>query len=101
MRTRKLAALPSSSRILPISSVLASDGLLLGNSRLGLADIAWEAQHPIILPRKHEVTRLIVERLYKDNDHPGTNQVLASLSARFWLPGAREVIRKCERACMV
>ena len=86
---------------MPISPVLASDGLLQGKSRLRLADIAWEARHPIILPRKHEVTRLLVERLHKDNDHAGTNQVFASLSARFWLPGAREVIRESERACMV
>ncbi|XP_068697551.1 uncharacterized protein [Montipora foliosa] len=95
LRARKGEALPS------ISPVLASDGPLRGNSRLRLADIAWEARHPIILPRKHEVTRLIVERLLKDNDHAGTKQILASLSARFWLPGAWEVSRECERACMV
>ncbi|KAK2558628.1 hypothetical protein P5673_018821 [Acropora cervicornis] len=102
LRARKGEVLPSSSKILPISPVLGSDGLLRGNSRLRLADnIAWEARHPVILPRKHRVTRLIVDRLHKESNHAGTNQVLASLSARFWLPGAREEIRECERACMV
>ena len=102
LRARKGEVLPSSSKILPISPVLASDGLLRGNSRLRLADnIAWEARHPVILPRKHRVIRLIVDRLHKDSNHAGTNQVLASLSARFWLPGAREEIPECERACMV
>lgn len=95
-------ALPSSSKILPISPSLGSDGLLRGNSRLRLAEhIAWEARHPIILPRRHQVTNLIVERLHKDSNHSGTNQVLALLSARFWLPRAWEEIRDCERACMV
>lgn len=61
-RARRGEALPSSSKILPISPSLGSDGLLRGNSRLRLADhIAWEARHPIILPRKHQVTKLIVE----------------------------------------
>ncbi|XP_067055870.1 uncharacterized protein [Acropora muricata] len=102
LRAHKGEVLPSSSKILPISPVLASDGLLRGNSHLRLADnIAWEARHPVILPRKHRVTRLIVDRLHKDSNHAGTNQVLASLSARFWLPGAREEIPECERACMV
>ena len=102
LRARKVEVLSSSSKILPVSPVLGSDGLLRGNSRLRLADnIAWEARHPVILPRKHRVTRLIVDRLYKDSNHAGTNQVLASLSATFWLPGAREEIRGCERACMV
>ena len=95
-------ALSTSSKISPISPSLGSDGVLRGNSRLRLADhIAWEARHPIILPRKHPVTKLIVERLHKDSNHSGTNQVLALLSAKFWLPGAREEIRDCERACMV
>ena len=34
LRARKGEALPSSSKILPVSPVLASDGLLRGNSRL-------------------------------------------------------------------
>lgn len=102
MQARKREVLPSSSKILPISPVLGSDGLLRGNSRLRLTDnIAWEARHSVILLRKHRVARLIVERLHKDSNHAGTNQVLASLSARFWLPGAREEIHECERACMV
>ena len=101
-RARKGEALPTRSKILPISPILGSDGLLHGNSRLRLAEhISWEARHPIILPRKHQLTKLIVERLHKDSNHSGTNQVLAMLSARFWIPGAREEIRDCERACMV
>ena len=43
---------------------------------------------------------LIVERLHNDSNHSGTNRVLA-LSAWFWLPGAQEEIRDCEKACMV
>ena len=93
LRARKGEVLPSSSKILPISPVLGSDGLLRENSRLRLADnIAWEARHPVILPRKHRVTRLIVDR-HKDSNHAGTNQVLASLSARsgFLEQGRRSV----------
>ena len=88
--------------MLPISPVLGRDGLLRGNRRLRLAEhISWEARHPIILPRKHQVTKLIVERLHKDSNHSRTNQVLAMLSVRVWIPGAREEISDCKRACMV
>ena len=98
----KGAVLSTISKISPISPSLGSYGLLRGNSRLRLAGhIAWEARHPVILPRKHPVTKLIVERLHKDSNHSGTNQVLALLSTKFWLPGAREEIRDCERAGMV
>ena len=101
-RVQKGEALSTSSKISPISPRFGSDGLLRGNSRLWLADhIAWEARHPVILTRKHPVGKLIVKRLQKDSNHSGTNQVLASLSAKFWLLGAREEIRDCERACMV
>jgi len=63
--------------------------------------VAWNTRHPIILPRKHRVTRLIVDQLHRESNHAGTNTVLALLSAKYWLPGAREEIRECESACMV
>jgi len=99
---RRGQPLPVNSKIIPISPVLGTDGLLHGNSRLRLADhIAWETRHPIILPRKHRVTRLIIDQLHKDSNHGGTNYVLSLLSAKYWLPGAREEIRECEKTCMV
>ena len=61
MQARKREVLPSSSKILPISPVLGSDGLPCGKCRSRLADnIAWEASQPVILPRKHQVTKTAI-----------------------------------------
>ena len=55
---------------------------------------------PIILPRKADVTKLIVKYYHEMGHHvAGTNQTLARLSARFWIIAAREEIREWERNC--
>ena len=88
------------SKIAKMCPILDSDGVLRGNSRLGLLDkVAWETKFPVLLARHAAETRLIITRMHEDCQHGGTNHVLARLSARYWLPGAREEIREAEHAC--
>jgi hypothetical protein len=45
--------------------------------------IPYDARHPIILPRKHWVTKLVIKQHHEQQSHGGTNQTLASISTRF------------------
>ena len=93
--------LPNTSKLLPLKPVLDSEGILRCDGRLQFAEhLPWETRHPIILPRKHPVTQLIVKDGHERNNHGGTNQTLCHLSDRFWLISAREAIRDWERECM-
>ena len=57
-------------------------------------------RYPIILPRKNRVTKLIVKHHHELGNHvTGTNQILASLSTRFWIIAAREAILEQEKEC--
>ena len=47
------------------------------------------------------MTQLIVDQMHMESNHAGTNTVLALLSTKYWLQGAREEIRECEQTCMV
>ena len=59
-----------------------------------------DARFLIILPRKNQVTRLIVKHYNEKGKHArGTNQTLAALSTRFWIISGREEIRKWEKEC--
>ena len=63
-------------------------------------DAYQDARFPIILPRKHHVTKSIVKQYHEEGNHAsGTNQTLAALSTRFWLISGREEIRECEKEC--
>ena len=92
--------LPNGSALLPLRPTLDEDGTLRCDGRLQYAEfLPFETRHPIILPRHHAVTKLIVRRSHEKLKHGGTNHVFADLSARFWIIAGREAIREVEKSC--
>ena len=62
--------------------------------------MAYDVRHPIILPLKGWVTKLIVKDFHEHGKHAaGTNRTLAALSAQYWIIAGREVIRELEKKC--
>ena len=99
---KKGKTLPSSSRLTKMCPKLDSEGLLRCDGRTQRAEwIPFDMRFPIILPRKHHVTSLIVKHYHEQRYHAGTNDTLAALSERFWVEAAREEIRDWEAQCMV
>lgn len=94
--------LPGRSKLLPLKPVLDEEGVLRCDGRLKFADcLPWETRYPIILPRNHQITKLIIKDSHEKNQHGGTNQVLAHLSSRYWIVSAREAIREWEKECFM
>ena len=88
--------LPSNSKLLSLKPKLDDDGLIRSDGRLTDAKyISYDVRHPVILPRKSWVTKLIMKDAHERGKHAfGTNQTLALLSTRYWIISAREVIRE-------
>ncbi|XP_065193163.1 uncharacterized protein LOC135824359 [Sycon ciliatum] len=100
LRDRK--QLPSSSRLAKLSPRLDADGLVRCDGRTGLADwIPYDTRFPVILPRRHPVTGLIVKHFHEQRQHGGTNETLAEMSQGYLVEAAREEIREWEKKCMV
>lgn len=77
--------------------MLDEDGLIRSKSRLQFAKfMSNDAKCPIVLLRRNWITKLIVKHHHEMNNHSGTNQVLAAISARCWIEAAREEIREWE-----
>ena len=98
---RKGKHLPKNSHILALNRKIDEEGLMRSNSRIINASIlAFQTRCPIILPRRHKVTELIIKHHHEKMFHAGgTNHVLAKLSAEFWIVAAREQIRRWENKC--
>ena len=98
----KNKTIPQTSRIVNLNPTLDQDGLLRVDGRLQLAEeLPFNARFPIILPRKHWTTKLIVKHYHEQGKHSaGTNHVLSMISTRFWIISGREEIREWERQCM-
>ena len=90
------------SRLVSLNLVLDEDGILRSDSRLKYVKfLPYNARYPIILPRKHWITKLTIKHYHEKGFHvAGTNQTLADLSSKYWIVSGREAIREWENQCM-
>ena len=72
--------LPKNSKLLALRPRLDEEGQMRCDSRLKYAEfLSHDARFPIILPRKHQFTKLIVKYFHEEGNHAsGTNQTLDS-----------------------
>ena len=69
-------------------------GLLRVGGRLRHAPIEADAKYPIILPKRHHVTELIIREYHEKCGHSGLKYVLSLLRQRFWIIKVRSNIRR-------
>ena len=74
-------------------------GLLRVGGRLQRAGFSYEKTHPLILPRRHELTGLIIHHYHQKSLHFGYNNVLAQLRERFWVIGGSATVRHYLAGC--
>ena len=90
-----------SSSLRYLDPVVLPNGLLAVGGRLKRASIAEHCKHPVILPRRHRVTNLIVNHCHEMAAHSGREYdiVLLLLQKKYWIVGARTVIRHVLKNC--
>jgi hypothetical protein len=94
--------LPGNSKLLPLKPFIDEEGIIRCNGRIQHAEfLPFDTRNPVILPRSHAVTKLIVKQSHERMSHGGTNHVLTEISQKYWILSAREVIREIEQDCTV
>ena len=93
--------IPTKSLLIKLSPKLDGQGIIRLEGRLMFAEyLPYDVRYPILLPRGHHVTKLIVKHYHEMSNHAaGTNFVLSQISQRFWIIAAREEIRSWEKEC--
>ncbi|XP_071653979.1 uncharacterized protein [Temnothorax longispinosus] len=74
-------------------------GVLRVGGRLTHSAMSHEAKHPALLPGKHRLTELIVERTHRLHLHPGRRALHYLLLQHFWILGAHQAIKRCLSRC--
>ncbi|XP_076383917.1 uncharacterized protein LOC143261233 [Megalopta genalis] len=97
---QKTRSLPRSSTLLSLNPFLDSVGLIRVGGRLGKARIVYSKKHPVILPRKHPLTDLIIRYEHIRLLHAGSELVMASLREKYWPLACRRNIRRIVRSCV-
>ena len=93
--------IPQKSQLIKLNPCIDEDGVIRCDGRLRFAEfLPYDTRCPIILPRGHCVTKLIVKNYHERANHAaGVNFILCQLSERFWIIAAREEIREWDHEC--
>ncbi|CAL1678857.1 unnamed protein product [Lasius platythorax] len=89
------------SRILSLAPFIDKDGVIKVGGRLSNSTLPYESRHPMLLPKGHVLTDLVVRREHIRNLHSGLQTTISSVRRRFWPLAARSVTRKVIHGCIV
>ena len=77
------------------------NGLLVVGGRLDRSQSIYQGEkHPVILPRKHHVTRLVIREAHERVGHEGRDHTFWEVRRRFWVIGAGAEVRSLVRSCV-
>ena len=64
------------------------------------SDLQFDARRPVVLPRDHRFTRLVIEDCHRRVHHSGVRATLAEVRSRYWVPKGRQVVEKVLGGCV-
>ncbi|XP_066951850.1 uncharacterized protein [Macrobrachium rosenbergii] len=84
-----------------LGAVMNEEGLICVSQRISvwLKD-NWNRSTFVLLPVRHSFTRLYVKHIH-EIDHAGVEVTLAKLQSKFWVPGARKLIKSVKARCVI
>ena len=69
-------------------------GVLRCRSRLENSDLVETQKFPVILPRKNNLTELIIMDAHRRALHMDSNSTIAHVRTKFWVPKLRHLVRQ-------
>ena len=60
-------------------------GLIRCRGRLSNAELPYSPKYPVLLPRSHHITTLIIQRYHEAVRHNGVKQILVQLRSQYWI----------------
>ena len=72
-------------------------GLIRCRGRLEKSDLPEETKFPLLLPKGHPVTLILIREAHEAVAHMGMNATVAEVRKLYWIPliGVRKVLRNC------
>lgn len=87
-------------RLQSLSPFVDDKGLIRVGGRLENASLNEDAKHPILLPKTHFVTNLIVDYYHLKYLHAGPQLLQSLISKQYWILSARSLIRSRIHKCI-
>ena len=75
-------------------------GLLRCGGRLHNAPIEETMKFPLLLPRRHPLTNLIIQESHEKTNHSGLQSTVTLLRHHFWITSIRQAVKTILRKCV-
>jgi len=99
LRTHK--AVSHSSQLSTLAPFIDIKGILRVGGRLESSSLSYDAKHPMVLPYNNHIVKLLFKYKHEENNHCGTQTLLAIMRQNFWpIKGkitARSTVHNCIR----
>ncbi|XP_055614677.1 uncharacterized protein LOC129761002 [Uranotaenia lowii] len=93
--------LKRNSPLAKLSPFLDEHGIMRMETRISAAAfLSYETRNPIILPRDHRSTKLLVLWYHAKSLHQNTDTVINEVRQRFHVPRLRSLLRQVQKECM-
>jgi hypothetical protein len=88
------------SKLISLSPFIDDTGLLRVGGRLKNAPLKYDQKHPLLLPKNHSVTNVLIESIHKQQLHGGCQTTIAALRRQYWILSCRNAVRKIIFQCI-
>ncbi|XP_055602322.1 uncharacterized protein LOC129751072 isoform X2 [Uranotaenia lowii] len=93
---------PKSSILYQFSPFIDGSGIIRMDSRLGAApQMLFETKYPIILPKNHHLTNLLIHGYHQRFGHSSNETVCNEMHQRFRIPNLRAAVKKVAKECKI
>ncbi|XP_033222851.1 uncharacterized protein LOC117176704 [Belonocnema kinseyi] len=75
-------------------------GIIKVGGRLANANVPDSHKHPIVLPKHHHISKIIIRDEHIDRMHAGVNATLYGVRETFWPIDGRNTVRHVVRQCI-
>ncbi|UYV61696.1 hypothetical protein LAZ67_1005939, partial [Cordylochernes scorpioides] len=93
--------LPLSNKLTSLNPFLDTQGLLRVGGRLKYSYLNENQKFPLLLPKNHHITNLIIDNIHRKYLHAGPQLVLSILRKNYWILGARDAVKKIIKKCLI
>ena len=87
------------SNLIKLKPLLSNDLLRVGRRLERAPTLSYEEKHPVILPKNHHRSLLILRHYHESSAHAGREQTLAQSREKFWIIQGRNLAKKIIRNC--
>ena len=94
--------LPPDDKVKTLCPFIDDHGVKRINGRIGRSKMFdYDEKFPVLLPKNHKVSELIVLKAHDDVIHQGHSRVIAEVRKRYWIIGLRSMAKRIGRKCVL